>query len=150
MRETFDFVKLRTDIIDNDHNDLFSKQILNQFSGKVKIFIDRYEDLSENAVWVKKPKEIQIQKPKVINSNRNVSSKKLSKKMSKPCNPSSNSKLKTEGSAKALPTSKSILSKVEYGNKPKQNGSKEVKFEEKPRLNPNVDESKVVKQSRYT
>ena len=148
MREIFDFVKLRTDIIDNDHNDLFSKQILNQFSGKVKIFLDRYEDLSENAVWVKKPKEIQIQKPKVINSNKNVSSKKWSKKMSKPCNPPSNSKLQSENSSKALPTSKSILSKVEYGNKPKQNGAKEVKFEEKPRLNPNIDESKVVKNYR--
>ena len=34
---------------------MFSQQILAQFPGKIAIFTNKFEDLFENAIWIKKP-----------------------------------------------------------------------------------------------
>lgn len=59
MREAMDFIKLRNDILQEDQNDLFSQRIVHQFPEKIKVFRNKFDDLSENAVWIKKPKEVQ-------------------------------------------------------------------------------------------
>ena len=131
MRETIDFAKLRNDILDNDHNDLFSKQILSQFTSKIKIFIEKYEDLSENAVWVKKPKiEVkQSNKPKCKGNTKSIVPKRSSNKVAKPANII---KQKLENSSASKPNSiaKTFVSKEESDMKNKQKYCKEIKLEE--------------------
>lgn len=55
IREAMDYIKLRNDIKGNDPNDLFSKQIIEKYPEMTKIFHDKFHDLVENAIWIKKP-----------------------------------------------------------------------------------------------
>jgi hypothetical protein len=54
IKESIDFAKLRSDLDDNP-TDMFSLQIIAQFPEKISVFLDKFKDLYENAVWIKKP-----------------------------------------------------------------------------------------------
>ena len=54
IKEAIDYVKLKSDL-DNSPNDMFSRQIIAQFPEKIIIFHEKFEDLYENAIWIKKP-----------------------------------------------------------------------------------------------
>lgn len=52
IKEAIDFAKLRSDL-DDDPTDMFSLQIIAQFPEKIAVFHEKFEDLYENAVWIK-------------------------------------------------------------------------------------------------
>lgn len=56
IRESLDYIKLRWDLKETQVNDPFSKQIILKYPEMIKIFQNKYYDLDENAVWIKKPK----------------------------------------------------------------------------------------------
>lgn len=84
IREAIDYIHLRLDIKEVNLNDPFQKQIITQFPMKIKIVIDKYHDLNENAVWIKKPVTTQS-KPKKVQpkSQKNVKKPKVCKKETK-------------------------------------------------------------------
>lgn len=53
VREAMDYVKLRNDIDSNRPNDAFSKQIIEKYPEMIVIFQNNFNDLIENAVWIK-------------------------------------------------------------------------------------------------
>lgn len=55
VKEAIDFVKLKFDLEEHNPNDAFSKQIISQYPEKLEMFQLRFQDLYENAVWIKKP-----------------------------------------------------------------------------------------------
>lgn len=55
VREAIDYINLKNDIKEGHASDAFSKQIIEKYPGMVKIFTDSFNDLIENAVWIKKP-----------------------------------------------------------------------------------------------
>ena len=55
IKEAIDFIKLKNDLEDPDPNDMFSRQIINQYPEKLAIFNTKFYDLLENAIWIKKP-----------------------------------------------------------------------------------------------
>jgi len=58
MKECMDYVMLRHDIKEDTPTDLFSKQIIEKYPEMVKQFLEKFYDLNENAVWIKKPTSI--------------------------------------------------------------------------------------------
>lgn len=75
IREAIDFIRLKIDLADEDPNVLFYKKILEQYPSKVKLFNNKYTDLFDNAVWIKKPKvdeEIKKEKVKPKTRKQNV------------------------------------------------------------------------------
>lgn len=77
IKEAVDFVKLRTDL-DSNSSDMFSLQIISQFPQKIAVFQNKFYDLYENAVWIKKPNL------KQSNNKRKPFIKANSKKQTKP------------------------------------------------------------------
>ena len=87
VREAIDYIKLKNDIQDSNPDDLFSKQIIERYPEMMKTFSDSYNDLIENAVWIKRPN---IPTPKVKKAstlNRTMRKKPMSKAHSKPIQP---------------------------------------------------------------
>lgn len=55
VKESIDYVALRNDIKEEAPTDMFSKQIIEKYPEMLKNFQVKFEDLLENAVWIKKP-----------------------------------------------------------------------------------------------
>jgi hypothetical protein len=53
VREAIDYVKLRNDITSDQPNDPFSKQIIEKYPEMIVVFQNNFNDLIENAVWIK-------------------------------------------------------------------------------------------------
>lgn len=77
VREAIDYINLKNDIKEGNASDPFSRQIIEKYPGMVKIFTDSFNDLIENAIWIKKPN--------ITSSNRDRTSfTKSIKERSKP------------------------------------------------------------------
>ena len=53
IKEAIDYVKLRSDLKGSGSDDMFSRQIIAQFPKKIKMFHNKFNDLLENAIWIK-------------------------------------------------------------------------------------------------
>lgn len=95
VKEAIDYINLRNDIKDPEPSDLFSKQIIERYPDMIKIFMTAFEDLIDNAVWIKKPT---IKTP--IKQNRPSTTKKPLKERSKP------NKIPSKPSVKKVETTK--------------------------------------------
>jgi hypothetical protein len=83
VREAIDYIKLKNDIKEGHENDPFSRQILEKYPGMVTIFTGSFDDLIENAVWIKRP-NIQSQKKKKSFTKANKERSKPNKIPNKP------------------------------------------------------------------
>ena len=80
VKEAIDFVKLKADVEQHDNNDAFSRQIMMQYPEKLEMFQDRFQDLLENAIWIKKPVPKLVNKAKKPYIKSNSKNETVSKK----------------------------------------------------------------------
>lgn len=119
IKEAIDFVKLRNDLEEHNPHDMFSRQIIAQYPEKVAIFQYKYEDLMENAIWIKKPtiKAVTKQRKPFVKQNAKREPQSKITKPTKP-NPPKPSKIPLEKSKTFKETTKS---KVPNSKEPQNN-----------------------------
>lgn len=139
IREAMDYIKLRNDIKGNDPNDLFSKQIIEKYPEMIKMFQDKFHDLVENAIWIKKPNAKTPTKPKESASKPMKERSKPTKIPAKPVKNSNGtiSKRKTLLPKDNLPSNESkakkrntLVAKPQLATKKSENSNGDEKVSE--------------------
>lgn len=140
VREAIDYIKLRNDIEDPSPTDAFSKQIIEKYPDMVNIFQTNFNDLIENAVWIKKP----VSKSPTFSK---TGTKKTFKERSKPSKIPAKPVKKKDMNVNRRNTVKAIQSKSkpEESKKPRNSMKKQIggatHVKKKPSVNGGVEVS---------